>query len=85
MGVCVSLLDNDLLWLCYLIIFVEFKLRREAECINSLKPPPYIRINKNRPVGNVKCIELDLSNATACECDPNKPHPCGPDSNCINR
>ncbi|KAH1021328.1 hypothetical protein HUJ04_010859 [Dendroctonus ponderosae] len=45
----------------------EFKLRQEAEGIDSLKPPAYIRINKSKPVGNVKCGELDLSNATACE------------------
>uniref|UniRef100_A0AAR5P0M7 Histone-lysine N-methyltransferase n=1 Tax=Dendroctonus ponderosae TaxID=77166 RepID=A0AAR5P0M7_DENPD len=63
----------------------EFKLRQEAEGIDSLKPPAYIRINKSKPVGNVKCGELDLSNATACECNPQKPLPCGADSNCINR
>lgn len=71
---------------CYFIWFVaEFKLRQEAESIDSLKPPAYIRINKSKPVGNVKCGELDLSNATACECNPQKPLPCGADSNCINR
>ncbi|XP_066151969.1 uncharacterized protein NSD isoform X2 [Euwallacea fornicatus] len=63
----------------------EFKLRREAECIDSLKPPPYVRINKNKPVGRVKSLELNLSNATACECDPNKLNPCGPETRCINR
>lgn len=66
-------------------IDIEFKLRREAECIDSLKPPHYIKINKNKPVGRVKHLELNLSSATACECNPNVPFPCGPDSNCINR
>ncbi|XP_060527554.1 histone-lysine N-methyltransferase NSD2 isoform X2 [Cylas formicarius] len=63
----------------------EFKLRREAEGIGSLKPPPYIKISKNKPVGNVRVSDMDLSNTTACECDPNSIYPCGPDSYCINR
>lgn len=66
-------------------IDIEFKLRREAECIDSLKPPHYIKINKSKPVGKVKYLELNLSSATACECNPNVPFPCGPDGNCINR
>ncbi|KAG5889204.1 hypothetical protein JTB14_033282 [Gonioctena quinquepunctata] len=32
-----------------------------------------------------EAMELDLSNTTSCECDPKKPHPCGPDSDCLNR
>ncbi|XP_030759149.1 uncharacterized protein LOC115884634 isoform X2 [Sitophilus oryzae] len=63
----------------------EFKLRREAESISNLKHPFFVKINKNKPVGKVKLSELDFSNVTPCECDPKKPHPCGPDSDCINR
>ncbi|XP_076253540.1 nuclear receptor binding SET domain protein [Rhynchophorus ferrugineus] len=63
----------------------EYKMRREAEIINNLKPPPFVKINKNKPIGNVKTLELNVSSVNACECDPNKPYPCGPDSDCINR
>ncbi|XP_018579140.1 uncharacterized protein LOC108917152 isoform X2 [Anoplophora glabripennis] len=63
----------------------EFKLSQEVESITSLKPPPYIRIKVNKPVGNVRHLDLDLSSTNACECDPNKPHPCGPESDCLNR
>lgn len=30
-------------------------------------------------------MELDITPMTPCECDPNKPNPCGPGSDCINR
>ncbi|KAL1490292.1 hypothetical protein ABEB36_013009 [Hypothenemus hampei] len=63
----------------------EFKMRLEAEVAHDLKPPFFVKINKNKPVGNVKIVELDLSNANPCECDPNGPYPCGPSTNCINR
>ncbi|XP_050314892.1 uncharacterized protein LOC126749239 isoform X3 [Anthonomus grandis grandis] len=63
----------------------EFKVQTEALCVDRLKPPPYVKINKNKPVGNVKSLELNLSNATACDCDPSRTNPCGPDSSCINR
>ncbi|CAG9760569.1 unnamed protein product [Ceutorhynchus assimilis] len=63
----------------------DFKVRREAELIRTDKPPTYCKINKNKRVGNARDPELDLSNSTPCDCDPSKPHPCGPDSNCINR
>lgn len=66
-------------------IFSEFKKTREVESLNSLKPPPYIRIKANRPVGNVRHMDLDLSSTTSCECDPRKPNPCEPDSDCLNR
>nr|XP_023029170.1 uncharacterized protein LOC111517303 [Leptinotarsa decemlineata]XP_023029171.1 uncharacterized protein LOC111517303 [Leptinotarsa decemlineata]XP_023029172.1 uncharacterized protein LOC111517303 [Leptinotarsa decemlineata] len=63
----------------------EFKLSLDVESLNSQKPPPYIKIKVNKPVGNVRQMELDLSNTTACECDPSQPHPCGPDTDCLNR
>ena len=28
---------------------------------------------------------LDPADKQICDCDPNKPNPCGPDSDCINR
>ncbi|KAJ8934033.1 hypothetical protein NQ318_014204, partial [Aromia moschata] len=62
----------------------EFKQSQEAESLTSLKPPPYIRIKVNKPVGNVRQLDLDLSSTTACECDPSQAHPCGPDSDCLN-
>ncbi|CAH1155865.1 unnamed protein product [Phaedon cochleariae] len=63
----------------------EFKLKMEGESLNSQKPPPYIKIKVNKPVGNVRYMELDLSNTTACDCNPRKRNPCGPDSDCLNR
>lgn len=30
-------------------------------------------------------MELDITPMTPCECDPFKPNPCGPGSDCINR
>lgn len=55
------------------------------ESLNTLKPPPYIRIKVNKPVGNVRHMDLDLSSTTSCECDPRKTNPCEPDSDCLNR
>ncbi|KAJ8980552.1 hypothetical protein NQ317_001059 [Molorchus minor] len=63
----------------------EFKQSQEAESQTSLKPPPYIKIKVNKPVGNVRQLDLDLSSTNACECNPHQPNPCGPDSDCLNR
>ncbi|XP_028134400.2 uncharacterized protein LOC114329479 isoform X1 [Diabrotica virgifera virgifera] len=63
----------------------QFKILQAAETAVSMKPPPYIKIKVSKPVGNVRLTELDLSNTTACECDPKQVNPCGPDSNCLNR
>lgn len=30
-------------------------------------------------------MEFDSTTMTPCECDPTKPNPCGPGSDCINR
>ncbi|VEN39926.1 unnamed protein product [Callosobruchus maculatus] len=62
-----------------------FKNTQQVESPNSQKPPPYIKIKVNKPVGNVRQLDLDLSNTTACNCDPNQKNPCGPDSDCLNR
>nr|CAH7733445.1 unnamed protein product [Callosobruchus chinensis] len=63
----------------------EFKNTQQVESLNSQKPPPYIKIKVNKPVGNVRQLDLDLSNTTPCNCDPNQKNPCGPDSDCLNR
>lgn len=44
-----------------------------------------MRIKFNKPIGNVRTRELDNTPMTPCECDPSKPDPCGPGSDCINR
>ncbi|XP_026815267.1 histone-lysine N-methyltransferase NSD3-like isoform X2 [Rhopalosiphum maidis] len=49
------------------------------------KPPKFTRIKFNKPIGNVKNMEFDITPMTPCECDPTKPNPCGPGSDCINR
>ncbi|XP_044272222.1 histone-lysine N-methyltransferase NSD3 [Tribolium madens] len=63
----------------------QFKARKFEEKNSGMKPPPYIRIKVNKPVGNVRLFDGNTSNTTSCDCDPNHPHPCGPDSDCLNR
>ncbi|XP_050438298.1 histone-lysine N-methyltransferase NSD2-like isoform X2 [Adelges cooleyi] len=67
--------------------YIIDKDRYDAKELNeTLKnPPKYTKIKFNRPVGNVKEMETSLIPMTSCECDPTKPNPCGPDSDCINR
>lgn len=62
----------------------DFKERQATEINSGLKPPHYIKIKVNKPVGNVRVFDGNIS-CTQCECDPNQPNPCGPDSNCLNR
>lgn len=50
-----------------------------------LKPSPYVKIETNRPVGNVRLNKIDLSSVNHCDCSPNSTSPCGDDSKCINR
>lgn len=49
----------------------------------SLKPPLYVKLKVNKPVGNVKIPEVD--SMVACTCNPNQPYPCSPDADCLNR
>lgn len=65
--------------------YVEIKEARDAKVRPSIKPPSYIRIKTNKPVGNVRHMEGDVSNMTPCDCDPKSENPCGPDSDCLNR
>lgn len=52
---------------------------------NPMKPPQYVKIKTNKPVGPVKILEFDTSNISPCECSPDSEHPCSPDSECLNR
>ncbi|KAK9880140.1 hypothetical protein WA026_008655 [Henosepilachna vigintioctopunctata] len=63
----------------------ESKSKRDIEINNGLKPPSYVRIKVNRPVGNARVFDGNLSNTTSCDCDPREPNPCGPNTNCLNR
>lgn len=65
------------------------KRKAQLEAVRSgkgkLKPPPYVRIDSNRPVGNVRLNKLDLGAVNRCECDPFSENPCGSDEKCLNR
>ncbi|XP_017279649.1 histone-lysine N-methyltransferase, H3 lysine-36 specific [Kryptolebias marmoratus] len=52
---------------------------------NDKKPPPYKHIKVNRPIGKVQIITADLSEIPRCNCKASDEHPCGVDSECINR
>ncbi|XP_017768211.1 PREDICTED: uncharacterized protein LOC108556555 [Nicrophorus vespilloides] len=68
----------------------RFKLEYKDSCESLLKdsdkPPTFIKIKINKPVGNVKLGDAsNTSNAMACTCDPDGPSPCGESSDCLNR
>ncbi|KAI4461952.1 set domain protein [Holotrichia oblita] len=65
----------------------EFKqaIIDEAAIKSKHKPPHFIKIKVNRPVGNVRQFDGNISNTTPCECDPKSKNPCGADSDCLNR
>ncbi|XP_055018153.1 histone-lysine N-methyltransferase NSD3 isoform X4 [Boleophthalmus pectinirostris] len=70
--------------------FQELKAQRESrEALeqerNSRKPPPYKFIKSNKPVGKVQMHVADLSEVPRCNCKPTDEHPCGLDSQCLNR
>ncbi|XP_024945454.1 histone-lysine N-methyltransferase NSD2 isoform X2 [Cephus cinctus] len=48
-----------------------------------LKPPPYVKLKVNKPVGNVKPTEVE--SMVACDCDAEWDNPCAPDTDCLNR
>ncbi|KMQ92238.1 histone-lysine n-methyltransferase nsd2 [Lasius niger] len=62
---------------------IHQQLKAERSMTNKepkgLKPPPYV----NKPVGNVKPVEVE--SIVACECDPDWDSPCGPGTDCLNR
>ncbi|XP_076238839.1 nuclear receptor binding SET domain protein [Calliopsis andreniformis] len=49
----------------------------------GLKPPPYVKLKVNKPVGNVKPTEVE--SIVACDCDPEWESPCAPGTDCLNR
>ncbi|XP_043520102.1 histone-lysine N-methyltransferase NSD2 isoform X2 [Frieseomelitta varia] len=49
----------------------------------GLKPPPYVKLKMNKPVGNVKPTEVE--SIVACDCDPEWENPCAPGTDCLNR
>ncbi|KAK7934446.1 hypothetical protein WMY93_005342 [Mugilogobius chulae] len=68
----------------------ELKAQRESrEALeqerNSRKPPPYKFIKSNKPVGKVQMHLADLSEVPRCNCRPSDEHPCGLDTQCLNR
>lgn len=61
----------------------------EGELSSSLLPPQYVKLKVNRAVAGVtggggKGAASD-GKAQRCDCDPSAPHPCAPDSDCLNR
>ncbi|XP_077328627.1 histone-lysine N-methyltransferase, H3 lysine-36 specific isoform X2 [Lithobates pipiens] len=70
--------------------FEELKAQKEMRQLqeekkNDKKPPPYKHIKVNRPVGKVQILTADLSEIPRCNCKAADDHPCGQDSECINR
>ncbi|KAK0080937.1 hypothetical protein PV325_013077 [Microctonus aethiopoides] len=61
----------------------RFKRKRKDEESRALKPPYYVKLKVNKPVGNVKHMEVE--SIVACECDARWENPCAPDSDCLNR
>ncbi|XP_076171754.1 nuclear receptor binding SET domain protein isoform X2 [Ptiloglossa arizonensis] len=49
----------------------------------GLKPPPYVKLKVNKPVGNVKPVEVE--SIVACDCDGEWENPCAPGTDCLNR
>ncbi|XP_003707627.2 nuclear receptor binding SET domain protein isoform X1 [Megachile rotundata] len=49
----------------------------------GLKPPPYVKLKVNKPVGNVKPAEVE--SIVACDCDAEWNNPCAPGTDCLNR
>ncbi|XP_076646596.1 nuclear receptor binding SET domain protein isoform X2 [Halictus rubicundus] len=49
----------------------------------GLKPPPYVKLKVNKPVGNVKPAEVE--SIVACDCDAEWEIPCAPGTDCLNR
>lgn len=67
--------------------FRESQLKKISirEAVIGMKPPSYVKLRTNRPVGGVKLLNSDATPTTACDCSAHDAHPCGPDSSCINR
>ena len=67
-------------------IHQRLKLERAAaeNCgPRGLKPAPYVKLKMNKPVGNVKPVEVE--SIAACDCDAEWENPCAPGTDCLNR
>ncbi|XP_011707268.1 PREDICTED: histone-lysine N-methyltransferase NSD2 isoform X2 [Wasmannia auropunctata] len=65
-------------------IHQQLKARRSmTKEPKGLKPPPYVKLKVNKPVGNVRPAEVE--SIVACECDPEWDNPCAPGTDCLNR
>ncbi|XP_014480205.1 PREDICTED: histone-lysine N-methyltransferase NSD2 isoform X2 [Dinoponera quadriceps] len=65
---------------------IHLQLKEERSVTKEpkgLKPPPYVKLKVNKPVGNVKPVEVE--SIVACECDPAWDDPCAPGTDCLNR
>ncbi|KAH8388408.1 hypothetical protein KR093_005776, partial [Drosophila rubida] len=64
------------------------KQKRQEQSVvrlsNKLLPPPYVKIKANKPVPPVR-FAYNEEDVNICECKPGTPHPCGPESGCLNR
>ncbi|XP_060645860.1 nuclear receptor binding SET domain protein [Drosophila nasuta] len=64
------------------------KQKRQEQSVvrlnNKLLPPPYVKIKTNKPVPPVR-FAYNEEYVNICECKPGTPHPCGPESGCLNR
>ncbi|XP_032662597.1 histone-lysine N-methyltransferase NSD2 isoform X2 [Odontomachus brunneus] len=65
---------------------IHLQLKEERSATKEpkgLKPPTYVKLKVNKPVGNVKPTEVE--SIVACECDPAWNDPCSPGTDCLNR
>ncbi|XP_072353597.1 histone-lysine N-methyltransferase NSD2-like isoform X1 [Scyliorhinus torazame] len=70
--------------------FQDLKAQRESREAqenerNGRKPPPYKHIRVNKPHGKAQIYTADISEISRCNCKPTDDHPCGLDSECLNR
>ncbi|XP_072898376.1 histone-lysine N-methyltransferase NSD2 [Hemitrygon akajei] len=70
--------------------FQDLKAQRETREAqenerNGRKPPPYKHIRVNKPFGKAQIYTADISEISRCNCKPTDDHPCGLDSECLNR
>ncbi|XP_076040587.1 histone-lysine N-methyltransferase NSD2-like isoform X2 [Oratosquilla oratoria] len=65
----------------------DHRAQREAKRSEkgNVKPPPFIKIDSNKPVGNVRLGKLDSASVNKCDCNSEMENPCGSDDKCINR
>ncbi|XP_044575684.1 histone-lysine N-methyltransferase NSD2 isoform X1 [Cotesia glomerata] len=61
----------------------RLKREKKEDEIRAIKPPHFVKLKINKPVGNVKPADVD--SIVACECDSNWDTPCDANSDCLNR